>query len=137
MHPSAILPHVLLAQHGHPSQIQRPPFLTIDQNSLSVKSPYPHGYISLPHMAQPSLSPDLSISPTHRGSLHSRDDSPGTIPPSYSQAILSAVHIPISPYAIYSFLPYIPHRYPLSFHPHLSAPLSIYLSVLLSTPDSS
>src|SRR3972149_11218051 len=43
----------------------------------------------------------------------------------------------ISPYALYSFLPYIPHRYPLSFHPHLSAPLSIYLSVLLSTPDSS
>src|SRR3989339_708647 len=111
--------------------------LTIDQNSLSMKSPYPHGYISLPHMVQPHLSPDLSILPTHRGSARSQDDLPHTIPPSYSQAILSAANIPISPYAIYSFLPYIPHRNPLSFHPHLSAPLSIYLSVLLSTPDSS
>src|SRR3990170_6016703 len=88
-------------------------------------------------MVQPPLSPDLSILPTHRGSLHSPDDSPGTTPPSYSQAILSAANIPISPCAIYSFLPYIHHRYPLSFHPHLSAPLLISPSVLLSTRDAS
>src|SRR3972149_4744419 len=78
MPPSAILPHVLSAQHGHPSQIQSPLFLTIDQNSLSVKSPYHHGYIPPPHMVQPPLSPDLSILPTHRGSARSQDDLPDT-----------------------------------------------------------